>query len=84
MFVAKRCPEEREAFKANGLPVEPTFEENKCKFVPKQCNDEKCFCVKRKTGQQRYRKVEIPLRNAFDCSSKILFVSYIATSCVKQ
>ena len=62
------CLEQRAAFAANDLPVEPTFT-NGCNFAAKQCNQEKCFCVK-KTGVRAFGKVEVPLGQDYDCASK--------------
>ena len=65
------CPEEREKFhKKVGLPLEPVFDAS-CIFLPKQCNDEKCWCVKEKNGKVKYGGLEIPLgEDKYDCSSK--------------
>ena len=67
------CVKEREAFKANKLPVEPSFEKDSCRYLAKQCNDEKCYCVSPKKGERKYGKLEVPLGQEFDCSSKSLY-----------
>ena len=68
------CLEKRDDFEEYGIPVVPTFDEN-CRFDLKQCNDEKCWCVKAGSGEPTFG--EVPLGEDYDCSSKKNMLSYI-------
>ena len=68
-----KCPEQVEQFKKNGLPISEsmiTFTDD-CKFVPKQCNSDKCWCVKVKTGERTFSPLEVPLNESYGCTSKL-------------
>ena len=68
------CMKQMEKFKENGLPIaEPAFEDEiECKFVKKQCNADKCWCVKAGSGALSFGGVEVPLGEDYDCSGKTL------------
>ena len=66
----KTCKRKRRQFKETGIPVEdPQFTAD-CFFVQKQCNTEKCFCVKKKNGKPAYKGAEVPLGEDYACESK--------------
>jgi len=63
------CPKQRKQFKENGIDVEPEFTAN-CRFLVKQCNSKKCWCVKAGSGKINFKGVEIPVGEKFNCKRK--------------
>ena len=69
--VEEDCPKQRAAFSALELPISsPAFEEGNCFFKAKQCEGEKCICVKAKSGERQYGNVVVPSNHPYDCESK--------------
>jgi hypothetical protein len=40
------------------------------KFEKKQCDDDKCWCVKARSGKPAFKKQQVPLEEDYDCKKK--------------
>ena len=47
------------------------------KFVPKQCDDKICWCVKPRKGRPAYKKQKVPLDHPYDCKSRVMLSAIV-------